>query len=265
MEILFNDSEHKYYVKGTKKTFESVSRVLGHIKPKFADSPEQYLKKATEYFDKYKDNPKKPAKWDSSWKSGEDVANGWELKNKIITARGTKYHAIREREDIANGAFTHKLSSNGDKQGFTVEEIKNLKPGIYTELIIPNFNNWVIGQIDKVEIFDDKTFMISDYKTNDDLQVVPVKYYRPELGYKEYEYFYPPVSHMINTKFNFYQLQLSMYSLFLESLGYTFKGGRIDHVIFNDNDEVIRIDEYPITYYKDEVKSILTSFKLNKA
>ena len=263
MEILFNEDKHKYFLKGTSKTFESVSRVLATIKPKFAKDDQEYLKKATDYFNKYSEAAKKPAKWDDNWKSPEDVVKGWENKNKRVTERGTRYHKMREDEAIAKGAFQHKIDLSGDKVGFSLEELRNLPVGIYTELMLPNLNSWVIGTSDIIEILDNKRFIIRDFKTNDDLQVVPVKYYRPELGYKEYEYFYPPVSHIINTKFNFYQLQLSMYAFFLESFGYTFDSGIIDHVIFDDNDEVVRVDQYPIIYYKEEVKNILKAYKLN--
>ena len=261
MNILFNEKLHKYYIENTDRVFTSVSKVLDTVKEKFASNDDELFEKAVEYFKKYKDNPKKPKKWDNSWQSGLDVFNGWKEKNRIITKRGTIYHALREEELIKDGAIIHNHTKNGEKVCFSMKELQNLKPGIYPELIIPNINTLTIGTADYIEIFEDKSFIIRDLKTNDDLEVEPVKFYNKDLGYKDYKYLHPPVEHIISTKFNVYQLQLSMYSLFLEKLGYKFKGGFIEHVIFNDQDEVIETRDYPIVYYRQECIAILNYFR----
>jgi len=118
--------------------------------------------------------------------------------------------------------------------------------------------------------------LIKTHNTNEDLQLEPKKYYKKELGYADYTYLLSPVSHVIQTKFNIYQLQLSMYSYFLECLGYNFKGGIIKHIIVNKNKtndqlsiddiqsltDINQVMDYPIQYMKDEVIAILKSFKL---
>lgn len=119
--------------------------------------------------------------------------------------------------------------------------------------------------------------LIKTHNTNEDLQIEPKKYYKKELGYADYTYLLSPVGHIIETKFNIYQLQLSMYSYFLECLGYKFAGGTIRHVVVDPlktNEQLTpgdiisleslhQVIDYPITYMKEEVIAILRSFKLS--
>lgn len=116
---------------------------------------------------------------------------------------------------------------------------------------------------------------IRTHNTNEDLQLEPKKYYKKELGYADYTYLLAPVGHIIETKFNVYQLQLSLYSYYLECLGYNFKGGIIRHVVVDETktnseltiedipnlESIQKVIDYPITYMKDEAIAILKSFK----
>lgn len=271
MKILFNEEKHIYYLEGTDKTFTSVSKVLDTIKNKF-----DVDKQAQKYSEKSREDILKGLaksngltleqarkKWNTLELNADDIKNIWQQKNTRITERGTIYHALKEKELINDGSFIHKMS-NSEKEAFDLQRLKNLEPGIYPELIIPYLPTWVIGTADYIKINPDKTFFIRDYKCNDDLEIEPKKYYKKEKGYSDYEYFKVPVSHIPSTKFNGYQLQLSLYSYFLEHLGYKFIGGVIEHIMFDKNDKPSGdVKEYPITYMKKEVEAILKYFKLN--
>lgn len=249
MRILFREDTHQYFLEGTTKVFDtSMSKVIKSVEPK-----KDFDKIAAEFVNS-KNNK-------HGWKTKEEVLYNWDLKREKTARRGTIYHAIKENEDKEKGAFYHDKTELGFDIGFDMQTLKNLKPGVYTELIIPNFNTWTIGKCDRVEIFEDKTFYIEDYKVVEDLQIVPKKYYKKDLGYSEYEFLLPPCQHLHNTKFNLYQLQLSGYSLFLEQLGYRFKGGHLEQVIFNDKDEIVDKIIHPIKYLKKEVENLLKAYR----
>ena len=249
MRIIFREDTHQYYIENSDKVFDtSVSKVIKSVEPK-----KDFDKIAGEFVNS-KNNKE-------GWKTKEEVLAAWDKKRDRTANRGTKYHALREQEDRLLGAYYHDKNDLGHEIGFEFEKLRNLEAGIYTELIIPNFNTWTIGKSDRIEIFPDKTFYIEDYKCTEDLQVVPKKYYRKELGYSEYEFLLPPCQHLHNTKFNIYQLQLSMYSLFLEQLGYKFKGGHLELVIFNDKDEIVDKIIHPIKYLKKEVENLLKAYR----
>ena len=270
MNILFNEDLHKYYLEGTDKVFTSVSKVLDTIKPKFeTDKQAQlYSEKSREDIIKglAKSNSMTVKEAEKAFGhlelNAEDIKNIWSSKNKRITERGTAYHLYREQELLKNGANVH-LTKGNDKVAFDFQKIKNLEPGIYPELIIYHLPTWTIGTADYIKINEDKSFYIADYKTNETLTIEAKKYYKKDKGYADYEYLKTPVSHLHNTNFNIYQLQLSMYSYFLEYYGYRFTGGHIEHIIFDKDDKPTgEVKEYPIKYMKKEVESILKNFKL---
>lgn len=257
MNIFFSEKDHKYFLdKEPNRPFTSVSKVLGTVKTPF-DSDFWSKKKAAE-----------------AGITQQEMLAQWKAKSDHACNIGSHVHKLYEDDLIAQGAKVHKTEGEL-KKAFSLKELQKLEDGIYPELIIPHIPSWTIGTADIIEI-KGKDFWISDYKTNDDLELSPKKYYKKELGYADYTYLLSPVSHIIQTKFNIYQLQLSMYSYFLECLGYNFKGGIIKHIIVNKsktNDQLTindiqsltdinQVVDYPIQYMKDEVIAILKSFKL---
>jgi len=256
MKILFSEKDHKYYLDvQPNKPFTSVSKVLGTIKNPF-DSEYWSKKKATEL-----------------GITQEELLGQWKKKSDDACTLGSHIHKLFENDLISKGAKVHK-EQDGIKEAFSLKELQSLEDGIYPELIIPHIPSWTIGTADYIRI-EGKDFYIEDLKTNSDLQIEPKKYFKKELGYADYTYLLAPVGHLIETKFNVYQLQLSMYSYFLECLGYNFKGGTIRHVIISKDktneeltpediptlESIYKVVDYPITYLKDEVIAILKSIK----
>lgn len=248
MRILFNEELHKYYLEGTDKVFTSVSRILDRYSPTF-NQHEVSLAMA-----------KKEVK-----KTGGDVEQEqkrilaeWKEKNLRSIDRGNIIHKIKEDEEIAKGAKVHKFCPAGDKVCWDYDALKNLEDGVYVEFIVPFFQGWLIGQVDYFNI-KDKKFYLKDYKTNEDFQIEPKKYFNPKSNRYEFKYFSNPLNHWEHSKFRYYTLQLSMYSYFLESLGYECQGIEIEHFQFKDN-KVSGSTTYLVPYEKEKVKSLIKHF-----
>jgi hypothetical protein len=193
-------------------------------------------------------------KWIGLSFTPEEIRAVWTEKNKISTDKGSLAHSILENRDLTNGAY----KGYNIIQGTDLKEcmdIGTLEPGLYTELIIPFNPLWLIGTADKIEIFEDKTFYISDYKSNETLEFKGKSY-----SNKGIEKLLPPVSHLDHCNGNHYHLQLSLYSYFLEMYGFKYAGGELIHIDYIDNDVIIR-DTIPHIYMKKEVESILKLVK----
>lgn len=241
MTFRFSDSEHIYsIVEKPDVKLTSVSGVLHRFIPKF---DRQTISK------KYAE------------KRGleqQDVLDAWDAKNKKSLTRGSLFHAEEEKRCLDAGAKPGYITIDNDiKEAL---DLTSLKPGIYTELIIPYLPFKLIGTADKIQIFEDKTFTITDYKTNEKLEFEATAYFKPELKRKVKEMMLSPLSHLDNCNGIHYLLQLSMYAYFLEAQGYKFKSGIIEHIIFEDDVPVNRI-QYPLSYLKSEVLLILKALK----
>lgn len=88
-----------------------------------------------------------------------------------------------------------------------------------------------------------------------------VEWFDPKTKRKKVEKLLPPLSHLDNVNGIHYNVKESLYIYFLESYGFKFREGYIDHVQFDENDEPVGIVEYPIEYLKSEVRSLLNWYK----
>lgn len=144
MRLLYNDAEHRYwYEEKPNLKLTSVSTLIGKYHEKF-----DMELRSKKYAEKH-------------GRDQQEVKDEWELKGRLAREKGTKYHNMREQELYEN-ANVHRHPIEGDnKIGL---DISNLKPGIYPELILDHPYYGLVGTSDKVEIFEDKTFNLSDYK-----------------------------------------------------------------------------------------------------
>lgn len=134
-----------------------------------------------------------------------------------------------EDNDIKyRNAHRHTIEDNY-KVGF---DLDNLKPGIYPELMLnhPEYKT-LVGTADRVEIYEDGTFDLSDYKTNEKLEFSSFQVYDQRLRRRTPKMMYEPVSHLEDCNGMHYTLQLSLYALFLEERGYKLGNMWINHVI----------------------------------
>jgi len=242
MRLLYNDAEHRYwYEEKPNLKLTSVSTLIGKYHEKF-----DMELRSKKYAEKH-------------GRDQQEVKDEWELKGRLAREKGTKYHNMREQELYEN-ANVHRHPIEGDnKIGL---DISNLKPGIYPELILDHPYYGLVGTSDKVEIFEDNTFNLSDYKTNEKLEFSGFMVFNPTTKRREEKKMFSPLSHLPDANGIHYSLQLSLYAYFLEERGYKLKDLWIEHIIFED-DEHINVIKYPINYLKKDVITLCNHYKMN--
>lgn len=260
--ILFRESDHKYlYEKDNQKEqFTSVTTILSGLSPK-----KNFDTIAQDYYTKFyvngsldfmfkdimKKNKLSLAECYDLWgeldyTNYKSVLKIWEDIKVKAAERGTAYHLLREKEAYAKGA--KPLIEEGDfKIGYNLFDLL----GNYTELILYHPFYKVSGSADIVELFEDKSFNIRDYKTNKKI---------PERKSFKGERLNCPVSHLLSCDYDKYNLQLSIYAFILEEYGYKCKDLEVIWIKDLEKDERVSM---PMEYLKKEAKDILTYFKNN--
>jgi len=246
MPILFFEEEHKYVV--TEKPdlkLTSVSSVVHSVVPSFDRETI-----SRNYAKKHK-------------RTQEDVLEEWDAKNKRALTRGSLFHAEEEQRTLKGGGISgYNAIDSNTKEALN---LRNLSPGVYTELIIPYLPAALIGTADKITIHPDRSFSILDYKTNEKLSFEATAYWKPALKRKEKGFLLTPVSHLEDCNGVHYLLQLSLYSLFLEKYGYKFRDGIIEHIIFDDystiTPKMINRVQYPLVFLKKEAEALITHYQ----
>lgn len=190
----------------------------------------------------------------------QELLNEWTKINKDAVDRGHKFHAFKE-EQINKLKNTYPAIMKEDKK--IAYDITELRPGIYTELIVYDLENDLVGTADYVEIFKDKTFIIKDYKTNKELKFKSPLIFDPRVKERKPKRMFTPLQHLDDCNGIHYTIQLSSYAYMLEKAGYKCKGLELLYVTFED-DEPINITPYPLNYLRNEVKSLCSHFKNSK-
>lgn len=104
---------------------------------------------------------------------------------------------------------------------------------------------------------------IKTHNTNKSLSFSGKAFYNKKIGRAVVEKMLPPMSHLDNVNGNHYNLQLSLYSYFLESYGFKLREGIIRHVLFDEEGNTTHKD-YALVYMKKEVENLLKWYKLKK-
>jgi hypothetical protein len=185
VKIPFLEKEKHQYFCGDGHEYMSVSSILSKIKPKF-----DLEGKALECALRQKKNV-------------DDVLKQWDEKKKTGLNYGTDVH-----ENVESYFLKNEIINNRYKE--VVEDVYNLvyNENGYNELICFDKTKRVCGTSDYVS-FDKNTFNISDFKTN-------VKF-NFENQYSD-KFLLDPVSHLPNSEYFIYALQLSMYAYMIENL-----------------------------------------------
>lgn len=248
MKILFDEIKHKYFLEGTDKLFTSVTALVDSVSNKFN------AEEAAAAFVTSKNNKE-------NWEY-ERILKEWKLKGDQTRERGILFHSIKEKEAIANGGFGRE--NQGGMKVINLDYLKNLPNGEHCELIIPHIPSWTIGTADKVSI-KGKKFFITDYKCVEELEFESGSYFDKLKKKKVKKYLKPPVGHIEDCKGMKYFLQMSLYSYYLECLGYTFQGGVIEQALFDKKNKYIKSIEHPMIYLKKEAESILKFHKIKNS
>ena len=244
MTLLFNESEHKYYIKERPEIkLTSVSGVLSKIKQPF-DSDYWSKKKAQE-----------------RGVTQEQILQEWEDKKVKAQEKGTKYHLMREQNLLSKRSDAYPSLICEETSQKKAIDLKTLTPGIYPELILYNVQHGLVGTADLIEIFPDGTFHCGDFKTNEKLEFNSFKKFDPIAKDRKPVMMLPPVEHLEDCNGIHYTLQLSLYACMLEQFGFKCKGLTIYHAILDEDENLVNEIEYPLEYKKKEAQSIMKWFK----
>jgi hypothetical protein len=141
--------------------------------------------------------------------------------------------------------------------------LNNLKPGTYLEVILYHKNYEIAGTADKIEVFEDNSINITDYKTKKSIDKNSLQIYDPKTYQRVPKMMYSPVAHLEDCNWNHYCLQLSMYAFFLETCGYTVRELILEHAIF-ENNLVVDIVRHEVPYLRKEVEDICNHYTHEK-
>lgn len=244
MTIQFLEDIHKYQVvEDPTIELTSVSKLIDMVKIPF--DTEKWAKK----------------KADERGITPEEIKKEWqEIKEKSLV-KGTKYHKEYEENLLKNKKVHPANYINNIKHS---HDLNTLPKGVHPELILYNLRYRITGTADIVEIHDDKSFDLSDHKTNRKLEFTGFKKFDPIFKDRVAVKMKPPLQHLDDCNGMHYTMQLSLYAWMLEQFGYKCNSLTIHHVVFDENDEPCNIIDYPIEYLKKEVTNFLNWYKNKK-
>lgn len=277
MYVTFTDKDHLYFY--GKERLQSVSSYVGKFKPKFEQDliskrsviksiigPAEYRKEsaAFKYCDKetveylinklsLQDIIEEKAKevrdsWMAKTQKGTDLHNKKELKYldqgyKICPFDGKKYTIPQ----IVYDKYEDETCDNR----CPVENLGDLVPGYYPELVVFDLEEMVAGQIDEAYIKETSSGLvvsIDDYKT--DNSILKKGYF--DKCKNEYPKFKFPIDHLHNSNLNYYGLKISKYAYMLESSGFIIDTLCFTH--YNLKDLRKKPKRYYVPYMREEIK-----------
>lgn len=191
---------------------------------------------------------------DQYWEYYQVEKEDWDYAN----VKGTEFHDMKEAKAYEDGFIVnpfdgkeyevHRIPKKYDNQS-AVDDLWDLKPGVYPELVIWSEKARTCGQADVpfIEEIDGIKYVdLYDYKTNGGSSEKKGLKKRKELSRvdKSSGYMQGPLSHIRDCKYTAYQGQVSMYMAMMENFGYVGRKCGIGHVL-NYNPDQIAVIEYP--------------------
>jgi hypothetical protein len=270
MAILFLPQEHKYVSVDQNDAIEwtSVTTVVSKFKEPFdADAIA------------IKSSKNKKSKWYGM--SPEDIKQSWKNESDRAITLGTWYHNQRESdllecESITREGCKLKIVKPIEENGIKYAPEQKLEDGVYPEHFVYLKSAGICGQSDRVEIVNGKV-NIYDYKTNKEIK--KESYVNWEGMSKK---MLSPVSHLDDSNYWHYALQLSFYMYMIIKHNPKLKPGKLclDHVIFEEDgvdekgNKIHKLDieghpfikevvTYELPYLKSEVINIINQMKEN--
>lgn len=260
--LTFVEEGHKYYLDG--KEMMCVSNVTHMFQEHFDP-----IVKSQETYERNFNNP------DSKYyrMTPEEIQEAWKQNSKNACDVGTERHLwgesayafmTRQYDKIAP-EFKDRLTSDGGFEAIYPKEEAICKfwedlPVCFVPIAVENITynkdlNYS-GTFDMLFYYDaeldgksaDKSgFVIFDYKTNKDLY----------KNFKEQKLLYP-FNELLDMSVNLYKLQLSLYQLNLEQIGFKVIARRL--IWLRPNGEY---DKIPLESYTKVLKKYLTEHKIN--
>lgn len=244
MNLIFEPVAHKYFIEEHPEiNLISVSKLIEKVKVPFDSDKWSEIKAKERGITK------------------EEILEEWKVIKDDSLKRGTLFHQEKEQE-LLRGKKVHPCLV--DERGLKkAHDLRNLPSGIHPELMLYNLQYGIVGTADKVEVLEDKTFNLSDFKTNKKIDFKGFMKFDPIDKRKHEVKMLSPLSHLGDCSGNHYLIQLSLYAYFLEQFGYKCNTLIIEHAIF-ENNEPVNIINYPIPYLKKEVINLLNWYKSKK-
>ena len=250
--LVFVNEGHRYYYNG--KQLESVSNITHLFKPKFDAAA-----KSQEMYEKYYNDP--TSKYYQM--TQQQILEQWTVIKDTACYNGTNVHEFGEscfyfmtyQDDKILHNFKDRLNDDefnsiNEKEDAVVKFWNDLPQcfvPIASENQVCREDLGYSGTFDLLFYYDaeldnktqDKSgFVIFDYKTNKDL-------YKNFRG----ERMLYPFNELLNCSFNVYQLQLSLYQLALEPIGFKVIGRRIIWLKDDSSYEKINTNLYTYNLY----------------
>ena len=180
---------------------------------------------------------------------------------------GKKAHDFIQQRELKKYPNSHignyeKFEGEGDYKPLFVELEREKH---YYEKYIYNDDYEIIGYIDHLYIDKKGYIHIEDWKTHSNFTRGYT--YEAPNGFRIKNYYYQPISNLIDCKFTDAQLQCSLYMYMVWLLNPKLKFGKIKiiHVVLDE--EGNRTGEelpYECSFLLDEIKTLLRDYKKNK-
>jgi len=212
--IQFDKKEHKYFERRPGEAeYISVTTLIKKYKEPF-DAKRISKKYAIKHPEKT------AAEWRKEWKKiGNDTAH-----------YGTMVHAeleIETKNDPKCKIGSHHINEDTIR---SLDMLTDLEDGLYPEMLIWSEKWKMAGQADLVEI-KKGVVDITDYKTYKKVKLK--SFYNPKT--KQWSMMLPPLNGVQDCNYNHTGLQLAMYGLMLEDLGYKIGKLKLLHIDRNGN------------------------------
>jgi hypothetical protein len=250
--LVFVNEGHRYYYNG--KQLESVSNITHLFTPKFDAAA-----KSQEMYEKYYNDP--TSKYYQM--TQQQILEQWTVIKDTACDNGTNVHEFGEScfyfmtyqddkilpnfKDRLNGDEFNSINEKEDAVVKFWNDLPQCFVPIASENQVCREDLGYSGTFDLLFYYDaeldnktpDKSgFVIFDYKTNKDL-------YKNFMG----ERMLYPFNELLNCSFNVYQLQLSLYQLALEPIGFKVIGRRIIWLKDDSSYEKINTNSYTYNLY----------------
>lgn len=239
-DLAFNEEHHKYWnLKNKDAVYTSITTLIGKYHEKFDEeywsrkkAMDALLEDDKEELSRFRSMVKGAKKWNSKFNDafGIDeptleearlaIIAEWRRINLESTDFGTAYHLKEELRWYDHGAklVNETLRLQGDyeciKHNFDLDREKAVMPEFLIYYSCPDGILHLAGQVDLL-IKDGNDIYILDYKTNKDGIKKTAFFDQATKRSKTMNY---PIHNLLDTTYNHYNLQLSLYAWMLKKM-----------------------------------------------
>lgn len=266
-KVIFEEKAHTYTDTDTNQQYVSVTTLIGKYEIPFDTyywSTYKGCKDVLENVNMWERFKRKAGGWkdvvahferNRAGRYTEDIinrvnwyVNKWEYAKNSACAAGTKIHKQKEDELLAQDGIK---TASGDVlrplENCDIDHLKRVKNGVFPELLVYDTEYDIAGQVDVV-YKKGKKIIIKDYKTNKEISRESFA----DAKMKE------PLEDLLDSTFNHYMLQMSLYAWILERQGYEIVELELIHL---DRETGDVIDEIAVPYVPKLVEKMVKHYR----